>query len=91
MKGHSMTATGFSMIMKHYDVKAFSFNKTGVNEITLTIERDTAKYTESQEAEIKQAIYLYIGVDAKLNIEYIDHFEPLKNGKRRYFMNNLSE
>ena len=89
--GHNMTATGFSMIMKHYDVKAFSFNKTGVNEVTLTIERDTAKYTESQETEIKQAIYLYIGVDAKLNIEYIDHFEPLKNGKRRYFMNNLSE
>lgn len=89
--GHSMTATGFSMIMKHFDVKAFSFNKTGVNEVTLTIERDTAKYTESQEAEIKQAIYLYIGVDAKLNIEYLDHFEPLKNGKRRYFMNNLSE
>ena len=89
--GHNMTATGFSMIMKHYDVKAFSFNKTGVNEVTLTIERDTAKYTESQETEIKQAIYLYIGVDAKLNIEYIDHFEPLKNGKRRYFMNHLSE
>lgn len=89
--GHNMTATGFSMIMKHFDVKAFSFNKTGVNEVTLTIERDTAKYTEAQEAEIKRAIHLYIGEDAKLNIEYLDHFEPLKNGKRRYFMNNLSE
>lgn len=89
--GHNMTATGFSMIMKHFDVKAFSFNKTGVNEVTLTIEQDTAKYTEVQEAEIKRAIHLYIGEDAKLNIEYVEKFEALLNGKRRYFMNNLPE
>ena len=88
--GHNMTATGFSMIMKAFDVKAFSFNKTGVNEMTLTIERDKEKYSEAQEKEIKKTIYLYIGEDAKLNIEYIDHFEPLKNGKRRYFMNDLT-
>ena len=24
-------------------------------------------------------------------LEYIEKFEPLKNGKRRHFMNNLSE
>lgn len=88
--GHNMTATGFSMIMKAFDVKAFSFNKTGVNEVTLTIERDKEKYSEAQEKEIKRTIYLYTGEDAKLNIEYIDHFEPLKNGKRRYFMNDLT-
>ena len=86
--GHNMTATGFSMIMKHFDVKAFSFNKVGVNEVTLTIERDITKYTEAQEKEIKRAIRLYIGEDAKLNIEYVDKFEALQNGKRRYFMNN---
>lgn len=88
--GHNMTATGFSMIMKAFDVKAFSFNKTGVNEVTLAIVRDKEKYTEAQEKEIRKTIYLYIGEDAKLNIEYIDHFEPLKNGKRRYFMNDLT-
>ena len=88
--GHNMTATGFSMIMKAFDVKAFTFNKTGVNEVTLTIERDKEKYSEAQEKEIKRTIYLYTGEDAKLNIEYIDHFEPLKNGKRRYFMNDLT-
>ena len=89
--GHNMTATGFSMIMKHFDVKAFSFNKVGVNEVTLTIERDITKYTEAQEKEIKRAIRLYIGEDAKLNIEYVDKFEALQNGKRRYFMNNLAD
>lgn len=86
--GHNMTATGFSMIMKEFDVKAFTFNKTGVNEVTLTIERDKEKFDDKQEAEISRTIYLYIGEDAKLNIKYVDKFEPLANGKRRYFMVN---
>lgn len=87
--GHNMTATGFSMIMKEFDVNAFSFNKTGVNEVTLTIEPIKGKYDDKQEAEIRRTIYLYIGDDAKLNIKYVEKFEPLANGKRRYFMNNI--
>lgn len=86
--GHNMTATGFSMIMKEFDVNAFSFNKTGVNEVTLTIEPIKGKYDDKQEAEIRRTIFLYIGEDVKLNIKYIDKFEPLANGKRRYFMCN---
>ena len=85
--GHNMTATGFSMIMKEFDVKAFAFNKVGVNEVTLQIEPIKGKFDKKQEAEIRRVIYLYIGEDAKLNIEYVEKFEPLKNGKRRYFMN----
>ena len=33
---------------------------------------------------------MYVGEDAKLNIKYVEKFEALANGKRRYFMNNLS-
>lgn len=89
--GHNMTATGFSMIMKEFDIVAFYFNKTGVNEVTLIVQPIEDKYTKSQETEIRKTIQRYIGKDATLNIEYVDHFEPLKNGKRRYFMNDLSE
>jgi phenylacetate-CoA ligase len=89
--GHNMTATGFSMIMKEFDVVAFNFNKTGVNEVTLTVQPIADKYTPEQEKEIRKTIQRYIGDDATLNIVYVDHFEPLKNGKRRYFMNDLSE
>lgn len=84
--GHNMTATGFSMIMKEFDVVAFSFNKTGFNEVTLTIEPVKGKYDEKQEAEIRRTIYMYIGEDANLVVKYVDKFEPLANGKRRYFM-----
>ena len=86
--GHNMTATGFSMIMKEFDVVAFTFNKTGVNEVTLTIQPVKGKYNETQEAEIRRTIYLYIGKDAKLHILYVEKFEASKNGKRRYFMIN---
>lgn len=89
--GHNMTATGFSMIMKEFDVVAFCFNKTGVNEVTLTVQPIADKYTLEQEKEIRKTIHLYIGDDATLNIVYVDHFEPLENGKRRYFMNDLIE
>ena len=30
----------------------------------------------------------YIGEDCNLIIQYVEHFEPLANGKRRYFMNH---
>ena len=85
--GHNLTATGFSMIMKEFDVRAFSINKTGINEVTLTVERDPKKYTKEQENEIRRIIYLYVGMDAKLIINYTEKFTPLSNGKRRYFMN----
>jgi phenylacetate-CoA ligase len=85
--GHNMTATGFSMIMKEFDIVAFYFNKTGVNEVTLTVQPIEDKYTKEQETEIRKTIQRYIGDDATLNMVYVDQFEPLKNGKRRYFMN----
>ena len=86
--GHNMTATGFSMIMKEFDIVAFYFNKTGVNEVTLTVQPIEDKYTTEQESEIRKTIQHYIGNDATLHIVYVDHFEPLWNGKRRYFMND---
>ena len=89
--GHNMTATGFAMIMQEFDIVAFSFNKTGVNHVTLTVQPIAKKYTEQQEQEIRKTIHRYIGDDAKLDVVYVDHFEPLKNGKRRYFMNDLSD
>lgn len=87
--GHSMTATGFSMIMKEFDIVAFNFNKTGVNEVTLKVQTIKEKYNIQQENEIRKTIQRYIGDDTTLIIEYVEQFEPLKNGKRRYFMNNV--
>lgn len=85
--GHHLTATGMAMIMKNFDVKAFAIDKVGENYVELKIETVAEKYNQEQEQRIRDTVSGYLGPDCVLNITYIDHFEPLKNGKRRYFMN----
>lgn len=89
--GHHLTATGFSMIMKEFDVVAFDFQKLGDLKLLLRIQPVTDKYTKDQEDKIKKTFVKYIGEDCALDIEYVEKFEPLKNGKRRYFYNEIGE
>ena len=88
--GHHLTATGISMIMPHFDVKAYEIDKVGYNHVVLKIEVDDKKYNLEQERKIRDTVSGYVGVDCVLDIVYVDHFEPLKNGKRRYFMNGMA-
>ena len=85
--GHHLTSTGFSMIMKEFDVIAFDFRKIGDLELLLRIQPITEKYTKEQEDLIRKTFVKYIGEECKLNIVYVDKFEPSRNGKRRYFYN----
>lgn len=85
--GHHLTSTGFAMIMKEFNVKAFDVHKVGVNEVRLRIQAIEGVYSEEEERTIRRTIAGYLGEDCKLQVEYVDHFEPLANGKRRYFMN----
>lgn len=87
--GHHLTSTGISMIMKEFDVVAFDFRKVNDLEITLRIQPIPGKYTPEQEALIRKTFMKYIGEECLLNIEYVERFEPLKNGKRRYFYNEV--
>lgn len=85
--GRNLTATGFSMIMKEFDVVAFDVNKVGENAVKMRIQKVNDKYTDEQEKRIVKTLRMYVGDDCDLQLEYVDHFEELKNGKRRYFMN----
>ena len=88
--GHHLTATGMAMIMQNFDIKAFGIDKIGVNHVELKIEIDGKKYNLEQERKIRDTVSGYVGSDCVLDIVYVDHFEPLKNGKRRYFMNGMA-
>lgn len=85
--GHHLTATGFSMIMKEFDIVAFDFKKVGDIELVLRIQPVTGKYSKEQENKIRETFVKYIGNDCSLIIEYVDGFETLKNGKHRFFYN----
>lgn len=89
--GRNLTATGFSMIMKEFDVVAFDVNKVGDNAVKMRIQKVLDKYSEEQEQRIIKTLRMYVGADCDLQLEYVDHFEELKNGKRRYFMNDCSD
>lgn len=84
--GHHLTATGISMIMKEFDIKAFDIRKTGTNQVLLRIQAIPGKYTDAQEAEILKTFKRYLGDDCTLDVEYVPEFEPNANGKRTYFM-----
>ena len=85
--GHNLTATGFSMIMKEFDILAFEIKKTGGLEVELKIQPDKAHYNKEQEDKIMQSIQKYVGSESKVNLVYVDEFLPLENGKRKYFLN----
>ena len=84
--GHHLTATGISMIMKEFDIKAFDIRKTARNKVLLRIQTIPEKYTEAQEAEIVRTFKRYLGDDCTLDVEYVKEFEANANGKRTYFM-----
>lgn len=89
--GRNLTATGFSMIMKAFDIVAFDVNKIGDCAVKMRIQPVEDKYSQEQEVQIREAIRRYIGNDCQFEIEYVNQFTALANGKRRYFMNDLSK
>lgn len=85
--GHNLTSTGFSMIIKQFDVKAFEIVQLGDLDVKLSLQVDDNKFTKEQEDEIVKTILRYLGDDCNLLVEYVKEFAPLPNGKRRhYFM-----
>lgn len=84
--GRSLSATGFSMIMKEFDISAFDISKSGENAVLLRIQTIPGLYTEEQEATITKTLRKYLGDDCDLTIEKVSRFETASNGKRTYFL-----
>lgn len=85
--GRNVTGPGFTILMKPFDIVAYEVKQVGDLSVELYLQPESAKFSKEQESAIASKFHEYIGDDCKLNIIYVDHFEPLKNGKRRYFMN----
>ena len=50
------------------------------------------KYAAIDASGVKEIAEMqrYVGEGCAFSVEYVDGFQELKNGKRRYFMNDLS-
>ncbi len=88
--GHVLTSPGFTILMNKFDVVAYDIQKISGSEIKMQIQPVTGKWNAEQESILTKEMQRFVGDGCQFTIEYVDHFEPLKNGKRRYFMNDLS-
>ena len=85
--GRNVTGPGFTILMQPYNVVAYDIRKTAPMRVELRIQPEEGKFSKDQENQIVTKFHQYIGEDCVLDVIYVDHFEPLANGKRRYFMN----
>lgn len=84
--GHNLSSTGFSMIMRAFDVKAFRVRKVGDASVELCIQPIPGKYDDEEEMRIRRTMLEYLGEDCVLNIIHVEEFKPLGNGKHNYYM-----
>lgn len=85
--GHKLTPTGFSIMIRNFNVEAFRMTKVDGNTLKLEIQK-RANFTKEEEALIYQTMKKHAGEDSNIHIDYVDQFETLKNGKRNFFVNS---
>ncbi len=82
--GHNLSSTGFSMMMKEFNVVAFRMSK--VDGLTIKLEiQPKADYSKDEEELIINTMKKYLGNDCKIDVLYVEKFEKLPNGKWNYF------
>lgn len=84
--GHKLTPTGFSIMSRGFNIAAFRMTKINGLSIKLEIQK-LDSYTIDEEKLILETMKKHVGDDCEIVLEYIDCFEPLKNGKRNFFIN----
>ena len=88
--GHVLTSPGFTILMRNFPVKAYDIQKlSGVSVRLQVVVADG--WTKADEKKLIKEMERFCGEGCAFTLEYVEHFEPLKNGKRRYFMNDLSK
>lgn len=71
-------------------VKAYDIQKLSGSHVRMQVQVADG-WDKAQEAKLTKEMKRLIGEGCEFELEYVDGFEVLKNGKRRYFMNNLAD
>ncbi len=88
--GHKLTFGGFNTLFRDFScIKAFRLIKNGDLGLKIQIQKKST-YSAQDESLIIQTVKKYTGEEVGINIEYVDGFEPLENGKRSFFMNEIN-
>lgn len=87
--GHVLTSPGYTILMKSFDVKAYEIQKLSGSAVRMQVVVADGWNKEQEEKLIKE-MHRFVGEGCEFTLEYVDEFQELRNGKRRYFMNDLS-
>ena len=88
--GHVLTSPGFTILMRNFDVKAYDIQKLSGSSVRMQVQIADG-WTKTQESKLIAEMQRFCGEGCEFTLEYVDGFQELKNGKRRYFMNDLSQ
>lgn len=87
--GHVLTSPGFTILMRNFDVKAYDIQKLSGSSVRMQVQIADG-WTKTQESKLIAEMQRFCGEGCSFCLEYVDGFSEQKNGKRRYFMNDLS-
>ncbi len=85
--GHVLTSPGYTVLMNKFDVEAYRIRRISGSEVKIQIQPLEGKWTKEQEKLLCNEMNRFIGDGCSLLVEYVDKFEPLENGKHRFFYN----
>lgn len=88
--GHVLTSPGFTILMRDFAVKAYDIQKLSGSHVRMQVQVADG-WDKAQEAKLTKEMKRLIGEGCEFTLEYVEGFEVLKNGKRRYFMNDISK
>ena len=87
--GHVLTSPGFTILMRNFNVKAYDIQKLSGAHVRMQMV-PAEGWTKADEAKLTAEMQRFVGEGCEFTLEYVNGFQELKNGKRRYFMNDLS-
>lgn len=85
--GNRLTTSGFNSLFRTFNVEAFRIKKVADNKVLVQIKKRD-NYTDSEHELLYSTITKYVGEQTILEFEYVEEFQPLKNGKRSFLMND---
>jgi phenylacetate-CoA ligase len=87
--GHVLTSPGFTILMRNFYVKAYNIQKLSGTHVRMQV-MVADGWTKADEKKLVAEMQRFVGDGCEFTLEYVDGFPETKNGKRRYFMNDLS-
>lgn len=85
--GKVLTNPGFTILFKAFNIEAYRVEQLDTLALKVRIQK-MESFEEHEEYDIIAAMKKHAGEDCEIVVEYVTQFEPLKNGKRSFFMNS---